>query len=338
MNQFIVMQGPIVQEGSITSFKQNLNRILGIGREYAVSIIVSTWEMDSDIEQSLRNEYPAVKFLFNSDPGALVHEVKSTRITCNVNRLIVSMQTALEEIPGGAVVLKIRTDSFIYNFDSFEKFQEFQNKRLLRNHQYSLFENFILCANLFIRNPKSHIPMLYHPGDICLIGYCSDLKKMFNIDLATEKIFKSSGSIRVRTEYALVPEQYIFLSALRKNISTKNVPISFEKNFDYVKNESDISNQYLINNFIFFECRQLGFNWPKYKAQYLSKGWSSIYDYNDWKYLQNRYNATTFKTSRGRITLKKIMVLFAKLYYPIRNILLQNKHIYKIAYKLFANR
>ena len=180
--------------------------------------------------------------------------------------------------------------------------------------------------------------MLYHPGDICLIGYCSDLKKMFNIDLATEKIFKSSGSIRVRTEYALVPEQYIFLSALRKNISTKNVPISFEKNFDYVKNESDISNQYLINNFIFFECRQLGFNWPKYKAQYLSKGWSSIYDYNDWKYLQNRYNATTFKTSRGRITLKKIMVLFAKLYYPIRNILLQNKHIYKIAYKLFANR
>lgn len=335
----VLMQGPVLLEGSTKIFEDCLKKTLtSIGTAESINVLVSTWEPDLEIRHRFKETYPFVKFVYSSCPKALEFDFQGNNIVCNVNRLIKSTLYGLNNISNDAVVLKIRTDSYLLNLNAFVLFEQALNDKHFRNPKYEVYENFILNLNLFIRNPVSHMPFLYHFGDISMVGICSDLKKIFDIPPAKKNIFKVTKSIRIRTNYALVAEQYILLNSLKINLTEKNKVINFKENFLFDSDEIDVSNQYLINNFIFYNSTELGIRWPKYGKKYLYKGWSSLFDYNDWKNMQNKYNSTQFIVHKKRLLIKCIFYNMTRVYFYCRNFLLSNNFIFKIAYKLFARR
>lgn len=334
--KYILIQGPIELKGNLNQFVRYLKKILNISNE--IKIVVSTWETSFENKETLRTQFPEVVFMYNTDPGSLIKKIGNIDVACNINRLISSTFSGLQFIPDDAVVLKIRTDSYLSHDRAFSVYQNLVDFYSDRDNGYTIFSQWIICISQFVRNPLSHMPFLYHPSDICLIGICRDLKMLFGVNLATTDILEPCGGIRVKTNYVLTPEQYIFKNCVEIYRNKEQKKVTFEKNFVDVKNKVDESNQFLINNFIFQTSRAMGFVWPKYGKKYFYKGWSSSFDFNDWKYLQNKYNKTNYKINMGLIYFKSYVIYLSKVYYILRNILLKNKYIHKVAYKLFANR
>ena len=331
MKRYILIQGPI-NRNDIHSFYNCLDQTIAAA-SYSIKIIVSTWTVDSGFHNTLKEKYPKVKFIFSAEPSALISENSSQ--FCNMNKMLLSTKEGLEEIPeDDAIVMKIRTDSYIKSITAFDIFHHLPLNYPIRDDNFKVFDSRILNCNLFARNANSHLPFLFHPGDIMMVGLRKDLQRLFKIKPASNDIFKDHRTWRNSIELKYVPEQYIFLSAIRD----RGYSNSFKGNFHYDTKLIASSERFMMNNYYFLSANTLDFEWPKYKTNYFKKGWSSIYDFNDWKIYNNRTYGSKYESSICRYRFKKSISNLTKIYFIIRTQLLRNKRIKTIAMNFFAKR
>lgn len=338
----IVIQGAIFdtkKQKVDAQFIEYLEKAISIfiGCEF----IVSTWEFPREIYFGLCEKYPQVNFVLNADVGPIIKIVDDVPIVTNVNRMIFSTISGLREV-NRKYAIKLRTDSFLYNDSILQSLYYVMNKREFfgldlekRNERYRIFDHHVINCNLFARNPRSHLPFLYHPGDIFLAGLTKDLIKLFNIPLATEDLIKKCNSVRNTCFMKLVPEQYIWVQCIKISRSTDTFDYS---NFTYDEKEIEKSEQYYLNNFVPYTAEELGFCWPKHREVYFNKGSSSIYDHEDWHHLYHKYIDGFEQPTSYAHKKRSVVIFFMKMYFFIRSSLLKIKFIRKFAYKVFVKR
>ncbi|ATF10171.1 WavE lipopolysaccharide synthesis family protein [Candidatus Enterovibrio altilux] len=303
----ILIQGSVCCNGSVNSFEQNLRKTLNtIDESFISKIVVSTWDLDRELVTPVMNSFPHVTFIFSKDPGALSKAINGVTVNSNINRLIQSTAVGLQEFSPYDIVAKIRSDSYFTRSDWIELYKK--HISLKRSEEFILFDKPVLNISTFIRNPDSFLPFLYHPSDIMLVGAKKDLDLLFNIPYAEVDIIDNVKSKFISCHFKICPEQYLFITAINSNYSSNKVSLSFKKNFNFTENEKINSIRYLINNFIFYSPSEIGFRWPKWWIKYLGKGWSTIYDHNDWKNLRNIYEKDSYSICKSRIILKKYMI------------------------------
>lgn len=338
----IIMQGAIVEPNSNVISKQfidNLEYLLKIFHD--CQIVVSTWEISTSLKCEVTDKYKQVLFIFSDDIGPISKEVDDVKIVSNVNRMVVSTLAGLN-VASRAFAIKIRTDSYFYNDSIISVLNKVfvQNSiesvgRLKRNKQYSIFDSHIVNCNLFARNPHSHQPFLYHPGDILVAGLTIDLKKLFDIPLATSKIIEKCTSFRNTCYMKFVPEQYIWIECIKK---IKKMDEIFPGNFNYSQKYLEESECYYVNNFIPFDMKDLGFLWPKHWKVYFNKGKLSVYNLDDWCNLYRKYIINSQQIHDFYYRKRTVLIAILKVYFFVRSSLLRVKFIRKIAYKYFVKR
>lgn len=282
-------------------------------------IILSTWSLGLDKDKIIiqRLKQIDVKVIFNEDPGALIFRDGNHKWVTNVNRMIVSTKNGVEAA-SCAYVVKLRTDSFFIN-DNLKSFflkREFIGCKYKRDKNFSLFNERIINCNLFARHSRSYRPFDFHPGDIMLLGRKDDMLNYFDAPLADESIFDIIFNKSIFSLMSLVPEQYLWVSYIKK----MNASFDYKGNKEKLKEITFVSEKYYINNFIPFSCQQLGFFWPKYSYKYNNKGRGSIYHYSDWVkinefHYNHRKSVYSFFFNFHIIFIKMILFL---LYLPLR--------------------
>ncbi|MBT0725942.1 WavE lipopolysaccharide synthesis [Rosenbergiella australiborealis] len=336
----IVIQGGILNSsGELDNdFIFNLDLIL---KNFPQSeIIVSTWKTDDVTQNKLIISYPGILFLFNEDVGSISENIDGVNVVSNVNRMLVSSLNGLR-FASKKYSIKIRTDSYLYNdnilscmSDYFLKNKFLSVENILRQEEYTVFSRHLINCNLFARNPYSHLPFLYHPGDIMVAGLTQDVLNFFDIPLAEESIFKHCRSMMNACYMRFVPEQYVWIKNLERSIHGFKFPGNFSRNAVEVER----SEKMYLNNFLPLDSARLGFVWRKHKEVYFNKGWSSLYQPFDWIYLYSRYIRKQ-KYFRPLIwSLRFIQIMLMKIYFFIRTQLLKLPCVRKIAYRLFVKR
>lgn len=336
----VIIQGGVLDAyGELdVKFLQNLeltNKALS-----ECEIIVSTWKAGSLIENKLVASYPAVHFIFNEDVGALEKEVDSVTVVCNVNRMIVSSLYGLKAATR-AYAIKMRTDSYLYNDNIVkvlnrcvidESIEDIKN--IQREDKYVVFSKHVINCNLFARNPASHLPFLFHPGDILFAGLRKDIISIFEIPLANESLFEHRRSFMNACYMKLVPEQYIWV----KNIEKLKGALNYSGNFSSDKNEIMESERFYLNNFIPFDSPKLGFVWRKHNEVYFNKGWASLYQTFDWVNLYRKYILKSAPAYPAKWYYRELKILFMKIYFIFRTQLLRVPFVRKLAFKIFVKR
>lgn len=336
----VVIQGGILDAyGELdVKFLQNLESTSKALHE--CEIIVSTWKANSLIEKQLVASYPAVHFIFNEDVGALKKDIDGVTVVCNVNRMIASSAYGLKAATRDYSI-KIRTDSYLHN----DNIVSILNKcfidesiegvkKIQREDRYVVFDKHVINCNLFARNPASHLPFLFHPGDILFAGLTKDLFTIFDIPLADESLFEYRKSFMNACYMKLVPEQYLWV----KNIEKIKGGLNYSGNFSNEKNEVIESECFFLNNFIPFDSLALGFVWRKHNEVYFNKGWASLYQTFDWVNLYRKYLLKSPPLYPGKWYYRAIKILFMKIYFIFRTQLLRVPLVRKLAFKFFVKR
>lgn len=336
----IIIQGGILNSSRELDVDFLFNLNLTLKNFPQAEIIVSTWAADNVIEDNLRISYPGIRFLFNEDVGAIAKNVDGLNVVSNVNRMLVSSLNGLR-CASKKYSIKMRTDSYLYNdniisclSDYFLKNKFLSVENVLRQEQYTVFSRHLINCNLFARNPYSHLPFLYHPGDIMVAGLTQDVLSFFDIPLADESIFKHCKSIMNVCYMRFAPEQYLWVKNLERSIP------GFEFLGNFSKNSVDLqlSEKMYLNNFLPLDSARLGFVWRKHKEVYFNKGWSSLYQPFDWIHLYFRYIKKQ-KISHPLIWyLRLLQITLMKVYFFFRTQLLKLPSVRKIAYRLFVKR
>lgn len=338
----IIIQGSIYNyEKDIidANFYDYLDTLLNVFR--ACEIIVSTWDIPESDKKKVTTKYCDVIFIFNRDVGILSRKVDGLQVVSNVNRMIVSSLEGLKNSTK-PYAIKIRTDSYLYNKSIISLIEKIMSgfgpenmSSVIREQSYKVFDDFVINCNLFARNPYSHLPFLFHPGDILFAGKKSDLLKIFDIPLADETIFKRCESLRNTCYMRYVPEQYIWVECIKKH---KGLEDFFPGNFNNSKDWLEKSERFYFNNFIPYSAKQLGFHWPKHKTVYYNKGNSSIYNIEDWCNLYTKYVLNEKPNFSFEYKKRSLVILFMKIYFFVRTKLLRIRLVRRLAYKIFVKR
>lgn len=336
----IIIQGGITDAaGNLDSkFIENLDATLNAMR--GCEIIVSTWKASPEIEFYLSKKYPEVIFIFSDDVGSLSKVVNGVEVISNINRMLVSSINGLNSA-SKMYAIKIRTDSYFYNdniihlFNDYFMADKFCNvEGIKREKEFIVFNRHLINCNLFARNPFSHLPFLYHPGDILLAGLRKDLLNAFNIPLAEPDIFEYRKTMMNACYMKYVPEQYLWV----KNIERDKKDFRFDGNFSYEKKEKSRSECFYVNNFLPVDSEGLGFIWRKHKEVYFNKGWSSIYQSMDWENLYRKYILKTNPINNKVLYIRSFQIVFMKIYFFFRTQVLKLPYVRKFAFKVFVKR
>jgi hypothetical protein len=336
----IVMQGSIVNNHGVlnSDFINNLDMLV---KHFPSSqIIISTWIVDSSIEHKLSIKYPFVIFYYNNDVGPIIKDVEGVTIVSNLNRMLISTTAGLNLVTS-RYAIKIRTDSFFYSDNILQLFKELYTNNsigstssITREVKFSIFNKHIINCNLFARNPHSHLPFLFHPGDIMLAGETADLKLLFHIPLADDKLIGMCKTWMNSCYMVLVPEQYLWIKCIEINTGMRELDGNFSSN----PMEVERSERFYLNNFIPLSPEVLGFEWPKHKQEYYGKGILSVYTFKDWVKLYQKYILLEKSKWDFQLFYRDLKINFMKLYFFIRTQLLRIKFIRKLAFKLFVKR
>lgn len=246
----VIIQGscmPIVTFRSLKSIRKFLPN---------AEIILSAWE-NSDVSE-LEGLYD--KLILNKDPGAIIYE-DAKNIYNNINRLLVSSQSGVK-IATRKYVLKLRSDLVLKNNNILKLVDNFN----VRNSKKSLFKNRIFAYELFSikyneRN-KTLQKMLFHISDWCYLGLKEDIQELFEVPLVAEPEFsryfdthkKTTNDIFPYRFWKMSPEQYITSENARKIIKDLN----FENYLDTSDENTKISEDFIINNFVVFSAKEYG--------------------------------------------------------------------------------
>jgi len=225
----VVVQGAV---GDTT--KQCLKSI----REFlpGAEIILSTWA-GTNVDGC---DYDDV--IFNKDPGALSYTDKKISKLNNINRQIVSTIASIKK-SNRKYVLKFRPDFILKNND-FLKYFDLYGKNA--GDEYKIFQHKILtCTNFTRASSALNGRLLFHPSDMILFGLRDDLLNLFDIPQQTN--FENDKIIIDKVkQLKYVPEQYLWISCLRKNGHVINYDGRPNNNTELWEK----SEKYLVSNFI----------------------------------------------------------------------------------------
>lgn len=329
------MQGAILcQDGTLDPAV--INNIKTVRQSFSdAELIISTWNVSNDIrcEMDTLSERYSLLILYNEDPGA-ISSIDGV-VSSNVNRMILSTKNGVE-VSNGEFVIKIRTDSNLYNDNIRCILSHLMGSRInkKRNNNYKIFENYVINCNLFARDVRGYLPYLFHPGDICLAGTKKDLLLLFDIPLADRHIFMNVYRACFLSFMKYVPEQYIWIKCIENKIDE----IIYAGNQSYNNSVVNDSEHYYINNFLALSPQQMGFSWPKHESVYNNKGQYSVYSLNDWKKLYNKCNNKYFTVDKKKLFIKSQITIFMTLYFFVRTCILKVPLFRKIAISLFRKR
>lgn len=331
----VVMQGSVLDQNHCLS-SAVIDNILTTRYQYPeIEFVVSTWEIDSESKnrlEKLANEH-SLTIVYNKDPGVI--SSLDGVVSSNINRMIVSTKNGIKA-SNGKYVLKIRTDSKLYNNRLAHILLHLFESRVnrIRDDSFKVFENYVINCNLFARDGRGYLPYLFHPGDICLAGAKDDLLLLFDIPLADHNIFSNISRACFLSFMKYVPEQYIWVYCIYNSKGN----IVYPGNDHYNSSLIELSEQYYINNFIALAPSQIGFDWPKHESVYKNKGLYSIYSLNDWKVIYNRYNKKYFSINRSKLYIKLFVTICTTIYFFVRTCLLRVPLLRKLAIKYFRKR
>lgn len=253
----------------------------------------------------------------------------------NINRELLSVQNGLKQAKT-KYTMKLRTDFILTGAVFLKYFNAFNN--FLSDKKLKLFKNRIISID-FENN------LLFRLGDFFSFGYTADLKKLWDIPLATKNemenwIFSDNTNYLIneicrRSRY--ITEQYILIHCVAKNI-----PEVFDICKDYTDisdNGRELSEKIFANNFIILGTRRIGIRPLKKRLRFCC----SINYFYDWlmlykKYIDPRYKicmrdlnfSKAFNLEKDIAKLKKYCKFFLKpfektikwIFSPLRIILL----------------
>lgn len=197
----VVIQGPTLldleaPESPFYKCIESIRRVLP-----GAEIIVSTWKGQS-CDQLLVD-----KVIFNDDPGTIS---TATGQSWNFNRMVASTRNGLAKATR-LYSLKFRADLSLTDCKIFITPPNNDVPESLRH--YKIFKHPITTTNIYIRNPASRAPLLFHVSDIVQFGLTEDLRELWNRDfvfrknLATDISYQSAVSFLGYTGLKMVPEQ-----------------------------------------------------------------------------------------------------------------------------------
>lgn len=234
----VVVQGPILPK--ITA--QGLESIRRFFPD--AQIILSTWK-NADVQNLTFDS-----LVLNEDPGPI--KTQAWRGS-NLNRQIWSTRQGLKKVER-PFCLKFRSD------------MQFKGTRLLNywarfsayNTEYKIFnERVIICTKVTYSTARFW-PGLYHPSDMIGFGRTEDILRWWQIPLypfenrsqfESEPVLISDCPDHIPLD-ELVPEQYIWLSSIRRS---KDIILTRNPSREDLKQDL----QFLLNNFVVVEMERM---------------------------------------------------------------------------------
>lgn len=269
-----VVQGPIVRSPLVTT----AGVCASIRRYFpGAEIILSTWE-GSDVEG-----VDCDRLVTSADPGQLP-------FAQNTNRQIVSARAGIEQATR-PMVMKTRTD-ILFTSNAVLSYWGIWQKRA---EQLRLTRERILVPHVYQRKPSYLYPTAFHPTDWCFFGLREDVALLFDIPRLTPQDAVCAVSANPLTRihwwwsdectYA-APEQYIWVSALRKRFNE----IAFEQFFHLTPLSLYQTELSFANNLVILNAYdQFGILCPKYPDAGRAFADFTLYDHGDWLELYDLY-------------------------------------------------
>ncbi len=275
----IIVQGPIVGKTSDRLSKQYTRKCLqSIRKIFTQSeIILSTWENSST--ENL--EYDIL--LENKDPGQIPFG------NPNVNRQILGVKEGLKKATR-KYVIKTRTDIEFKHSDFLNYFDKFSH----HCEDFNILEKRVIITNYFARDPKKKIKLYFHPSDMFMFGLKGDIENIWNIPLVSAAELCEFTKEITNTDlrrfkygiYKYVPEQYIWISFLKKHSEIK-----FENYLDIKSSTLEESEKSIVNNLIIVDWKKAGLKIHKF---YFDNKLST-YSHLAWLELYQKYCDQDFK-------------------------------------------
>ncbi|WP_422766787.1 WavE lipopolysaccharide synthesis family protein [Photobacterium leiognathi subsp. mandapamensis] len=234
-------------------------------------LILSTWN-GSNINEEIRSMLDVV--LESEDPGDYTNK-EDTPI--NVNRQIVSTRNGISKTTREYIV-KTRTDIVFENSNILYEL----SRNYSRNKLFSISNEFILASDF---STRSHLKGLKVPFWICDFIYAGkrdDIKKLFSLKNYPIDFFSEYEKGHPKTYqdkrhiYKYTPESYISYEYLDSKKTIK-----FEHSYDNNLEALRYYHNYLINNFVILNKRQLGVSSLKYYLPFSSRNY--MFTNTDWR-------------------------------------------------------
>ena len=335
-NLSIVLQGAIGKAGELSPFIWKY--ILRTRKTFpAAELIVSSWKVSPERDAQLRTRLAShdIVLVLSDDPGPLIGYDRGGKYVTNVNRQLLSSQAGLA-VATRPLAIKMRVDSYLYSrrLAALLKKHLMPSNGPIRDERYAVFQSRVINLNLYARDARGSIPILFHPGDILLAGKTADVRAFFTAPQASrEDLFLPSTTSGIWSAWRYVAEQYYWVHAIARTTG-KWV---FEGNIAHDAALRDSSERYYLANFIPYSPRQLGLRWPKYWRCYPLRGLFSVYTLSRWIRLYHRlYGQKTALTLF--VILDSLCTLIWRTGYRLRTILIRIPFIRKALLTLFSHR
>jgi hypothetical protein len=335
-NLSIVFQGPAAgPDGELQpDVLLNLQRTRQVFP--AAEIILSTWMLlTTQIPAWHRHLRPLeIKLILSEDPGALAETHRGVRYVTNVNRLLVSSSAGLAAA-SQLLAVKLRTDTWLSSRGVVNLLRQqvlSEDPAIPRDPAFTAFRARVINAEWFARDARGSLPYLYHPGDIFLAGYTTDLRLFFSAPPAGPDLFHPTSVPGLGCPWRYVPEQWFWLHAIHQVRGRWVYP----GNFTHSEENIAASEQWYLANFIPCSARTLGLHWPKYWRCYPLRGLFSMYTPRRWQRLAARYQGQYVR--RLPDVLDDFLSVTWRCGYRLRERILRHDLLRRIARRLFVHR
>lgn len=335
-NLSIVLQGPIGEANELSPAIWKY--ILRTRRTFpAAELIVSTWKANPERDASLQARLAkhSIVLVLSDDPGPLIGYDRGGKYVTNVNRQLLSSRAGLA-VATRPLAIKMRVDSYLYS----RRLAALLLNRVMsldgleRDERYAVFQSRVINLNLYARDARGSIPILFHPGDILLAGKTADVRAFFAAPQAShDDLFLPSSTSGIWSAWRYVAEQYYWVHAIAR-ATGKWV---FEGNIAHSTALRDSSERYYLANFIPYSPCQLGLLWPKYWRCYPLRGLFSIYTQRRWIRLYHRLNGQK-TTLTLFVVLDSLGTLIWHTGYRLRTMLVRIPFIRKALLAIFSHR
>lgn len=244
----VVVYGNVCNEtkSCLESIRENFSR---------AEIVLSTWE------NSVLTGLDFDSVILNREPQSYFFEHQKEKYN-NINKIIVS---ASQGVLGAsrAYVLVVRSDMLVVN----SNILNFRDNYEKRDPLYCLFSERIFSYEMFSlqyenrANRKYYTP--FHVSDWCYLGLKEDMRELFKINKVTEPDFSYYFLFHLHNKdvdiwpnrmWKMSPEQYITYQNTRKKIKS----FSFQDRLDWSKTTQEISDRFIVNNFLFKSIKDWG--------------------------------------------------------------------------------
>lgn len=310
----VVVQGA-VDEVNTPVCLNNIRRHLK-----GATIILSTWK-GTNVKGL---DYDEV--VFSEDPGSTKDDY--TCLMNNMNRQFRSTRNGLEAVKT-KYAIKIRSDIILTSNHFLRYFEQFQK----RNKKYQIFKHRVLFCSYFFKrylgDTLSYInPVPLHMSDWFAFGYTSDIREIFEIELAEEPQYTNYLNIHDEkmpmervyfASYKFPPEQYLLLNCVRKHF--KDFP-RFDDIRDFSVENIQYADNIVINNFIIINPKQISLycgkngndpykKWTQNELKLPHELWEGLYRFdvfenNYKKYCDKRYTPSL----RGKFQVWKYLTFY----------------------------